>query len=110
MNYVDFCVGGKEYKLVLTTRNIVTLESKLGCNVGAIFGLDEKNPRIPTVTDMVNILHAALQKYQHNITISDTYDIFDDYIAEGNEPNSFLETVIKIYQVSGILKGETEKN
>lgn len=36
--YVDFSAGGKEYKLRLNTRNIVSLEKALGMNPLAIFG------------------------------------------------------------------------
>ena len=32
MNYMNFEAGGNTYKLVLTTRAMVELEKKIGCN------------------------------------------------------------------------------
>jgi hypothetical protein len=57
MNYYDFEAGGKTYKLRLNTRNIVALEKKLGCNPIMIFG---KGDTIPTVSQMVEVLHASM--------------------------------------------------
>ena len=37
MMYVDFTAGNKEYKLRLTTRDVVALEKQLGCNPLMIF-------------------------------------------------------------------------
>ena len=50
MNYVEFEVGTKVYKLKLTTRNVISLEKSLGCNPVAIFGSGDT---IPTITTMV---------------------------------------------------------
>ena len=76
MNYVDFTAGNKEYKLRLGTREIVVLEKQLGCNPLTIFG---NGDTIPTITTMVQILHASLQQLNHGITLNDAYDIFDAY-------------------------------
>lgn len=109
MMYVDFTVNNKDYKLRLNTRNIVSLEKQLGCNPLSIFGSGDT---IPTVTTMVTILHASLQQYQHNITLTDAYDIFDSWIADGNTTVDFVPTILEIYKVSGIIpkEAETEKN
>ena len=74
MNYVDFIAGNKEYKLRLSTRNVVALEKGLECNPLMIFGAGD---RIPTITNMVQILHASLQQYHHKITLDDAFDIFE---------------------------------
>lgn len=114
MMYVDFKAGEKEYKLRLNTRNIVTLEKQIGCNALLIFGMDDKNPRVPTTGEMVAVLHASLQQYQHGITLDGAYEIFDDFIADGNSPTNFLTVIVDIYRVSGLMpevkQGETEKN
>ena len=72
MLFYDFAVGNKIYKLILNTRNIVTLEKSLGCNPMLIFGTGDN---VPTVTTMVNILYASLQQYEHGITLNDAFDI-----------------------------------
>lgn len=108
MMYYDFTAGNKEYKLRLNTRNIVGLEKKLGCNPLAIFG---RGDTIPTVTVMVQVLHASLQQYHHGISIDDAYDIFDAYIADGNSATDFINVIVEVYKVSGIINENViEKN
>lgn len=107
MMYYEFTVGDQTYKLRLNTRNVVTLEKALGCNPLAIFG---KGETLPTVSAMVNILHSSLQQYHHGITITDTYDLFDKYLAEGNTSTDFIPVIVEIYKVSGIIKEEGNNN
>lgn len=111
MMYYEFEAGNKTYKLRLSTRNIVSLEKALGCNPLGIFGAGD---RIPTVTEMVNILHYSLQQYNHGITLNDAYDIFDEYIGAGNSATDFITVIVEIYKTSGIIKDtgkvEEEKN
>lgn len=110
MNFINFEVGNKTYKLRLNTRNTVLLEKTIGCNPLNIFG---DGDTIPTVTAMVAILHSSLQQYNHGISLNDAYDIFDDYIAEGHSATDFISVIMDIYMASGIIpdekKGE-EKN
>jgi hypothetical protein len=109
--YYDFKAGNKEYKLRLNTRNIVALEKQLGCNPIMIFGADGET--IPTVSAMVVILHASLQTYEHGITLEKAYDIFDEYLGDGNTSVDFVKVIMEIYKVSGIVPkeaGNSEKN
>lgn len=107
MNYVDFSAGNKEYKLRLNTRNVVALEKALGCNPVAVFGDGDS---IPSVTTMVTILHASLQQLNHGITLDKAYDIFDDWIADGNNMVEFVKTILEIYKASGIVPSETDNS
>ena len=52
MMYYELPVGEKIYKLRLTTRSIVNLEKKIGCNPLAIFG---KGDVVPTLTTMLTV-------------------------------------------------------
>ena len=103
MNYVDFTAGNKEYKLRLNTREIVVLEKQLGCNPLTIFG---NGDTIPTITTMVQILHASLQQLNHGITLNDAYDIFDAYLADGHTMTEFIPVIIEIYKMSGLIGNE----
>ena len=103
MLYYEFSVGADTYKLRLNTRNIVVLEKSLGCNPLLIFG---NGDRIPTVTEMVTVLNAALQQYQHNMNIETAYSIFDKFIEEGNSATDFINVILEIYKVSGIIKAD----
>ena len=107
MNYIDFTVGDKNYKLRLNIRNTVALEKQLGCNPLSIFGTGDT---LPTITTMVNILHASLQQYQHNITLNNAYDIFEGWLEDGNSIAEFMPVIIDIYKASGIIKDDAEKN
>jgi hypothetical protein len=113
MLYTEFTAGNKDYKLRLNTRNLVSLEQKLGCNPLSIFG--DSGETIPTVSTMVTILHASLQQYQHGIDLNAAYGIFDDWIEDGNNMIKFVEVILDIYRTSGIIPkevetDETEKN
>ena len=109
MMYFEFNAGDKIYKLRLNTRNIVSLEKQINCNPLGIFGTGN---RIPTITEMVSILHCSLQQYEHGISFDKAQDIFDEYLNDGNSPTDFIKVIIEIYKVSGIIKeSETgEKN
>ena len=109
MMYVDFSAGNKDYKLRLSTRNMIALEKQLGCNPLSIFGDGDV---IPTVTQIVAILHASLQQLNHGVSMNDAYDIFDAYLEDGHSATDFIQTILEIYKVSGLFKGEenSEKN
>lgn len=104
MNYIDFEAGNKAYKLRLNIRNTVALEKQLGCNPLTIFGTGDT---LPTITQMVQVLHASLQQYQHGITFVDAENIFEDWLADGNSVTDFLSIIIDIYKTSGIIGGES---
>lgn len=101
MMYLDFTAGNKDYRLRLTTRSIVSLEKVLGMNPLAIFG---NGDTIPTITTMVQILHASLQSMHHGITMEDAYNIFDEYMEDGHNINDFILTIVDLYKVSGLIK------
>lgn len=104
MMYYDFEAGNKSYKLRLNTRNTIALEKALGCNPLSVFG---DGDTLPTVSQMVNILWASLQTYEHGISLNDAYDIFDRYL-ENHVMTEFFEVIVGIYRVSGLLPNEEE--
>ena len=105
MMFVNFTAGDKDYKLRLSTKNVVLLEKQLGCNPISIFG---NGDTIPTITTMVTILHASLQQYNHGINLNDAYDIFDKYLADGNAATDFIPVILEIYKASGLVPDEKE--
>lgn len=107
MMYVDFTAGNKDYKLRLNVRNTVMLEKQLGCNPLAIFG---DGNTIPTITTMVNVLWASLQQYHHGISLNDAFEIFDAYLEDGNTAVDFIQVIVDLYKVSGLIKADSEKN
>ena len=103
MLYTNFTAGNKEYKLRLNTRNLISLEKMLGGNPLSIFG-DENE--IPKIGDMVAILFCSLQAYQHGINLDKAYEIFDEYLDDGNSMTDFIYVILDIYKVSGLIKTE----
>lgn len=114
MMYKEFNVGEKTYKLRLNTRNVIALEEKLGCNPLGIFGSDGET--IPTIGTMVTILHSSLQALEHGISMNDACAIFDSWLDEGNNTVDFVNIIMDIYKMSGIIpkeinaEGEEGKN
>ena len=108
MLYVDFNAGGKDYRLRLTTRDIVSLEKRRGCNPLAIFG---DGDTLPTITTRVAILHASLQTYEHGLTLDDAYKVFDAWLADGHTMTDFIQVIVDIFKASGLIKDDrSEKN
>lgn len=105
--YFDFEAGNKAYKLRLTTKAVMALESKIGCNPMMVFG---NGDRIPTVTEMVHILHNSLTNMNHGITLNDATGIFDTWLDDGHTPTDFISIIIGIYKASGIIPNEPEAN
>jgi hypothetical protein len=109
MDYVNFEAGGEAYRLRIETRNTVALEKLLGRNpVQAIFGSGE----MPTVTSLVQVLHMALQKYHHGMSMDKTFDVFDAYLADGHTPMDFLDVVLDVFKAAGLMQrdGGDSKN
>lgn len=102
--YKTLTVKGREYKLRLSAQSFVELEKKLGASVlDALSFEDGKNPRI---SDFIYIFHSSLVKYQHNISLSDAYDIFDDFMDEGGTFDELLSIILDTLSVLGFSKKE----
>lgn len=107
MLFTNFEANGKEYKLRLTTQGIVELEKKIGKNPLMVFGLD--GGTIPSITEMVAILHASLQHFHHGVTMQAAYTIFDEYLADGHITTDFFPVIMDIYKVSGIVRNDKKE-
>lgn len=104
MMYTDLTIGEKELKLRLDARSCVSLERKLGKSPLAIFMTEDKS--LPKLEDLILILHASLQKYNKGFTEDKTYDLYDEYIEEGNTFTDFIPVIMDIFKVSGFFKEE----
>lgn len=94
--YVSWNVKGREYKLKLTTAGIVTLENKYKQN---LLNLMDGTPALSVMLDVV---HQALQKFEHGTKLKDVMDIYDDYLEEDGSQIDFMKDVfIPIFKVSG---------
>lgn len=100
--YTELTAGGQTYKLRLTTQGTVQLEKTLGYNPLQIFmGIDEDV--LPKFSDMMAVLHQALQAYQHGITKEDAFEIFDAFRADGNTLWDLIPILLDVFIDAGFL-------
>ena len=108
MLYTDFEAGGKKLKLRLTSRACVELEKKLGRNPVAVF-MDISKGGLPTLSDMVAILHACLQPLEHGYTETAVYSLYDEDVDEGHNLYDLVPVLIEVFRVSGLMPGDTQE-
>ena len=107
MIYSDLIIGDKQLKLRLDARGAVQLEKKLNKSPLSIFMKADKE--LPTLTELIAVLHASLQKYNKGYTEDKTFDLYDEYIEMGNTFTDFIPIVMDIFKVSGFFKEEEEE-
>lgn len=103
--YTIWKVGEVDHKLRLTTRQAVVVEEKLGVNLLKLFmpRQDEEFP-LPPLKVMLVVIHGALQKFEHGITLDDVYDMHDDYVDAGGDQTSLLtDVIIPLFENSGFM-------
>lgn len=95
--FVSWNVKEVEYKLKLTTSDIVSLESKLGGNLINIL-----NQGLPSLDIMATIIQGSMTKFHHGIDKNKVLNIIDDYFDDGGSQIGLLTDVIMpIFNVSG---------
>lgn len=95
-------VGDTEYKLKLTTQEIIRLESLFNANLLSVISSNTENNEMPPLKVMLLITHGAIKKYNHGIKEKDVIELLDKYEEEGGSQLSFMTDVfLPIFQVSG---------
>jgi len=107
MKYTEFKVGEKEFKLRLGACEIINLEKKLGKNPLDILMNVEKG-ELPKIGDTLTIIHAAMQKFHHNITIETVYQLYDEYVDEGKSYIDLIPIILEVFKVSGFFRKAQE--
>lgn len=108
MLYVPFKVGEKELKLRITGQNIAMLERKLGRNPVDIL-VASSETHLPMVSDMVAMLHAALQAMEHGYTEDKVWQLYDDYVDAGGDMKQLLKLLTDVLEESGFIPREDAK-
>lgn len=99
-------VGGKEYKLKLTTAVICQLEDKFKCNLMNIL---QNSGGMPPLAMMLTITQGAMKTWEHGVKYPDVQNMFDKYCEEGGTQLSFLTNVlIPIFTVSGFFSEDQQ--
>lgn len=103
-------VGGREYKLKLTTAVICQLEDKFKCN---LLNILSNSGGVPPLAIMLSITQGAMKSWEHGVKYADVQAMFDKYCEEGGTQLSFMADVLMpIYSVSGFFSEDqrTEMN
>lgn len=97
-----------EYKLKLDALRIIQLEDKLGGKspLSIFSGIDQG--QMPQIKDLLLVLHYALQPLQTGIKMEDTIKIYDQQIDNGFTIVKFIELIMEIYKVSGLIPKEVD--
>ena len=96
--FATWKVEGIEYKLKLTTSQIIKLEDKYKINLLTIV----TNGDIPPLKIMLEILHASMQKFHHGIKAENVHEMFDTYVEEGGSQVEFFTNVLMpVFNASG---------
>lgn len=103
MNYYILTIKETEYKLKLTTRNIVALEKDIGKNPIFLFS-NQANKNLPTIEEMVKVLYHSLRSQHEDITFEGAYDILDSWLEDGHIISEFPAVITEIFLLSGIFK------
>lgn len=106
MPYVIWNVGGKEYRLRLTTLNAMQVEKQLG------MGLTEAIEHLTDITVVITLLWGAMQPYNHGTGLRDVCDLYDEYLASGGDAVKIVDVLVELLAQAGIgdKAGSSEKN
>ena len=105
MLFTNITIKGNEYKLRLDARSSVSLERKLGKSPLDVL-VEASEGSIPKLEDLIEIFAASLSKYNHGMTVEKAYDLYDDFLEDGNAFTDFIPVVIEIFKCSGYFKME----
>lgn len=101
MRYTTFKVGEKEYKLRAAATQIVELEKKLGGRNPLSILMAVEGGELPSVTQVLLILHASLQKFNHGMTFERVLELYDEYVEEGNSYTDLIPVMVDVFKTSG---------
>lgn len=97
--FAIWTVGGREYRMKLTTAVIVKLEEKFKRNLLDVL---YSTNSVPPLSVMLTIAQAAMKNWEHGIKYEDVQKLFDRYCEEGGTQLTFMvDVLMEIYRVSG---------
>lgn len=99
-------VGGREYKMKLTTAVICQLEDKFKSNLLNILDVG-----IPPLAVMLTIIQGAMKQWEHGIRFVDVQKLFDQYTEEGGTQLTLMTDVLMpIFSVSGFFSENQQES
>lgn len=108
MRHTTFTVGANEYKLRMTASGIVELEKRLGGRNPLSILMAIEGGELPSVSSVLLILHAALQKFHHGMTFEKVQDLYDEFAEEGKTYIDLMPVIMDVFKVSGFFNGAAQ--
>ena len=108
MNYTEWTVNGRTYRLKLSTGETLRLEKKYGGNLlNPLMKTGEGE--LPSLDYMLDVIHASIQKQHHGVGRTAVQDLYDQWIEydEGSQMQ-LISIVVDIFKVSGFFTKEAE--
>lgn len=105
MSYIIFKVNMfKEYKLRLTMQNIITLEDTFNKDISTIL-VEISTGSVP-LDMLLQILKQSMMSYGYVTCDNDIYNIYDEYLEEGNSIVDLYSIIVKIFKHAGFFDSE----
>lgn len=99
MPFAYWNVGGRDYRLKLTTEVICQLEEKFKCN---LINMLSSTGGLPPLAVMLTIIQGALKPWEHGIKYKDVQLLFDTYCEEGGTQLTLMtDVLLPVFSVSG---------
>lgn len=97
--FAYWSVGGKDYKLKLTTQQVCKLEEKFRCNLTTLI---MQAGGIPQLGVMLTIIQAAMTPWHHGIKYKGVQALYDRYMDDGGtQMDLMMDVIMEIMLVSG---------
>ena len=107
MLYSTLTIKGKELKLRLNANMAVQVEKQIGKNpINVLLGI--QNNEMPKLNDLLVILWGSLQTLNSGYTMQKVWDLYDEYVADGNSMTDLIEVIMEVFKVSGFIKGDDD--
>lgn len=106
MKHVLWKVGNEEYKLRLNVSGSLALERRLNGRNPMDMLMQIQQGKLPSLTAVLAVIHAAMQKFHHGITMHDMQKIYERYVEFGGTFTDLIPVVMEVFEDAGFFKSE----
>lgn len=108
MNTIWKINENKEVELRLNVRQSIALEKALKVNpLNILMGVEDG--KLPSLTDMLTIIHYGIRGCDDKATLNDVYDLYDEYIQADNSQIELMNVIITLFKDSGYIGKEGDE-
>ena len=105
MLFATLKTANNEYRGRLSAKRCVELEKALGKNPLRVF-TDLNGTQMPSMSDLMTILHYSLVDYEHSVN---EYEVFDDFCEAEGDIGKLIEYLLEVFRVSGLIPAKAEE-